>query len=305
MWKKAVILVLVMLILYGGLLLNDPSAGIQKAGYDSLLRFYADYQLPKDDTKILYNPGLRKINIDLKQAIIQASLPNQPISYRQQLENFLQSDGQVLVECSGLDGWHSSVEGGAYLPRLRDKAYRVVVFDGGHHLPTLGLSPDIIIVPEYKGYAAHGYMQDGMKISRLIELVRNSHSQTILVTVSRWRLVKNDASLTGITQQVLSKLSFSKEKAQPLNIDIKPRISKYNSQLFVYVNQDYAEDADLLIKNCRQLGIGDIKKINLAFNYAYIAEDKADAYVRAIQDRLGREVERVNEPVKVIDLMLR
>lgn len=304
MWKKTVILVLIILTAYGAMLMNDPAEGIKMAGYNSLLKFYGDYRLREDDTKILYNPGLRKMNIDLKQAKIKASLPNRKISYARQLENFLQSDGQVLVECSGLDSWHSSSEGSRCLPRLRAKAYRVVIFDGGHHLPTLGLAPDLIIVPVYKGYAVHGYMQDGMQVSKLLELLKKSHSQTILVTVSRWRLVKTEASLTGITGQVLSQLNFSPTSPEPINPASRPRITKGHSQMFIYINKDYVKNPDLLIKNCRQLGLKEIENINIAFDYACIAADEADPYTRNLQKKLARPVERVNEPLKVIDLML-
>ncbi len=305
MWKKTACLMVIILAFYGELLLNDPSERVKMAGYNGLLNFYADLRLQEDDIKIPYNPGLRKMDMNLKSAIIKASLPNQEISYGQQMDRFLQSDGQVLVECSGLDGWHSSAEGQAYLPRLRDKAYRVVIFDGGHHLPTLGLAPDVIIVPVYKGYAVHGYMQDGLKISRLLRLLRDSHSQAILVTVSRWRLVKTKASLTGITRQVLSKLSFSEAQPEALQIACKPRMSKYHSQLYIYVNQDYVQNPVQLLENCRRLGLGDIKKINLAFDYAWISPEDADAYVRDIQRKLGRNVERMNEDLKVTDLIYR
>jgi len=305
MWKKTTCLMVIILAFYGGLLLNDPSQRVKMAGYNGLLNFYADLRLQEDDIKILYNPGLRKMDMDLKQVVIKAGLPNQEIRYSQQMDRFLQSDGQVLVECSGLDGWHTSAEGQAYLPSLRAKAYRVVIFDGGHHLPTLGLAPDIIIVPVYKGYAVHGYMQDGLKISRLLKLLRDSHSQAILVTVSRWRLVKNEASLTGITRQVLSKLSFSKAKPEVLKIACKPRMSQYHSQLFIYVNQDYVQNPAGLIENCRLLGLGDSKKINLAFDYAWISPEDAEDYVRDIQKQLGRKVERINEDLKVTDLIYR
>ncbi len=240
----------------------------------------------------------------MQQVKVYASLPQQEKSYRQVMEDFLQSDGQVLVECSALDSWHSSNEGSAYLPRLRAKAYRVVIFDGGHHLPTLGLAPDIIIVPVYKGYAVHGYMRDGMKIITLLELLRSSHSQAILVTVSRWRLVKTENSLTGITQQILSQMNFNESRPEPFQINCQPRMSKYNSHIFIYVNKDYAQNPDLLIKRCQQLGINEVKKVLVAFDYAAISPEQAEQYIKTLQKNLGRPVLRVNEPFKVLDLML-
>ncbi len=305
MWKKTGLLIIIVLAFYGSLLVNNPSEGIKRAGYDSLLNLYADYRLHENDIKILYNPGLRKLDIDLQQVKVYAHLPQQKKNYHQVMADFLQSNRQVMVECSALDYWHSSDEGSAYLPQLRAKAYRVVIFDGGHHLPTLGLAPDILIVPVYKGYAVHGYMRDGMKVTRLLELLQSSHSQTILVTVSRWRLVKSENSLTGITQQILGQLDFSQAKPEDLRINCQPRISKYHSHIFIYVTKDYAQNPDLVIKRCRQLGLKEVKKVLVAFHYGGFSEAQADLYVKTLQSKLGRPVERVNEPLKVLDLVLR
>lgn len=305
MWRKTSLLLVIVLAFYGSLLVNNPSAAIKKAGYDSLLIRYADYRLHENDIKILYNPGLRKLDVDLQQAKIYASLPQQQKSNRQVLEDFLQSDGQVLVECSALDSWHSTNEGSGYLPRLRAKAFRVVIFDGGHHLPTLGLAPDIIIVPVYKGYAVHGYMRDGIKVNTLLELLRSSHSSTILVTVSRWRLVKTENSLTGITRQILSQINFCQSSHEPLQVNCQPRISKYHSHIFIYINKDYSANPDLVIKKCQQLGLGGVKKVLVAFDYGSISPEQADQYTKTLQKHLARPVLRVNEPFKVLDLVLR
>lgn len=304
MWKKTCLLLVIILAFYGSLLVNNPSAAIKRAGYDSLLIRYADYRLHENDINILYNPGLRKLDIDLQQAKVYASLPHQEKSYRQVMEEFLQSDGQVLVECSAFDSWHSSDEGSGYLPGLRAKAYRVVVFDGAHHLPTLGLAPDIIIVPEYKGYAVHGYMRDGMKTSTLLELLRSSRSRAILVTVSRWRLVKTENSLTGITRQILRQMNFSESKPEPLRTKCQPRISKYNSHIFIYVNKEYVQNPDLLIKRCEQLGLNGVKKVLIAFDYGVISPKQAEQYTKNLQKNLDLPFVIVNEPLKVLDLFM-
>lgn len=303
MKKKIVIIVLACLGIYGLLLLNNPSEEIKKMGYNHLVNIYGKYQLGYDDTRVLYNPGLRKMNIDLKQARITVILPHQSNSYAQQIENFLRTDNQVLVECSGLDNWHSSPEGIQTLPRLRKQAYRAVIFDGGHHLPTLGLAPDLIIVPVYKGYATHGYMRDGIKVSKLRQLLEKSHSPAVLVTVSRWRLVKTESSLKGITEQVLSHLDFSPARPENITPAARPHISKCNSQMFIYVNKANVQNLDILIKNCRQLGLEEIEKINVAFDYGCITTEKADRFIQTLQKKLSRPAERVNEPVKTSNLI--
>lgn len=303
MKKIIVTIILVLLGIYGLLLLNDPSEEIKKMGYNSLVNIYGKYQLRHDDTRILYNPGLREMDIDLKQARIRAILPHQKSSYAQQVEDFLGSDGQVLVECSGLDSWHSSPEGSQSLSRLRKQAYRAVIFDGGHHLPTLGLAPDLIIVPVYKGYATHGYMRDGIKVSKLQQLLEKSQSPTVLVTVSRWRLVKTESSLAGITGQVLSHLNFSPTRPEDITFATRLRISKYKSQMFIYVTKENIANPDELIKNCRQLGLKEIEKINVAFDYGCITTKEADTFAQTLQKKLSRPVERVNEPVKTSNLI--
>lgn len=301
--KKAAWLIIIALSIYGYLLLNNPAEWIENLGYNRLLNIYADYRLQHNHIKILYNPGLRPMPVNLEQAAVKAFVPPYHTSYQQMMKDFLQSDSQVIVECSALDNWHSSREGSCYLNPLWEKAYRVVVFDGGHHLPTLGLSPDIIIVPVYKGYAAHGYMRDGMKVSALLELLEKTHSSSILVAVSRWDLVKTEDSLQGIAKQTLRRLEFSHARPDPLVIQCKPRISKYGLDVFIYVAGEYTRNADLLVKRCRQLGIQDVDEVLVAFDYAGFSREQAEQYRKNLQKRLGLKVTTVNQPVKVTDLL--
>lgn len=301
--KKISLFIIIALSFYGYLLLNHPSEKIENLGYNSLLNIYADYRLQRNHIQILYNPGLRPMPVNLQQAAVKAIVPPYHASYRQIMEDFLQSDSQVIVECSALDNWHSSREGSSYLIPLREKAYRVVIFDGGHHLPTLGLSPDIIIVPVYKGYAAHGYMRDGMKVSVLLKLLRSSHSSSVLVAVSRWDLVKTEDSLEGIAKQTLHRLKFSHARTDPLVIQCQPRISKYGADIFIYVAGEYTQNPELLVKRCRQLGMQDVKEILVAFDYAGFSREQAEQYRKNLQKQLGLKVITVNQPVKVTDLL--
>lgn len=300
--KKTILLVIILLAFYVQLLLNAPAEGIKKLGYNSLLQIYAENQLKNSQIKVLYNPGLRNLNIDLQKAAIKPCLPPYNESFSQIMEEFLDSDVRVIVECSALDSWHSSTEGSRYLQPLREKAYRVVIFDGGHHLPTLGLSPDIIIVPVYKGYAAHGYMRDGMKVSNLLALLQDSHSNTALVTVSRWQLVKNKDSLTGITRQAIRLLTVSQTEPAPVRFQCQARVSKYSACFYIYIAGEYIRNPDLLVKRCRQLGIQDVKEILVAFDYGSISREKAEQYRRKLQKNLSLNVTTVNQPLRVTDL---
>ena len=95
----------------------------------------------------------------------------------------LRHQARVMVQCSGMDTWHTTARGYESLIRLRERCLRVVVFDGGHHLPTLGLIPDIIIVPSTAGYAAHSYMPDAMEVKQLLQLLEETDCPAALVTV--------------------------------------------------------------------------------------------------------------------------
>ncbi|MBP1762154.1 MAG: hypothetical protein H6Q64_1696, partial [Firmicutes bacterium] len=86
------------------------------ATYQSLVQIYGRSQLFSQDSKILYSPGLRRLPVVANNAEIYANLPGMEKSYSRQMEDFMRSDAKMIVECSGLDGWHTSREGSACLP---------------------------------------------------------------------------------------------------------------------------------------------------------------------------------------------
>jgi hypothetical protein len=88
----------------------------------------------------------------------------------------------------------------ADIERLQNKAYtktmetknrviRLVIFDGGHHLASLGLEPDLIILPVFSvkrgNYVCHGYLRDAIELKTILGILENCTDNTIAVCISR------------------------------------------------------------------------------------------------------------------------
>lgn len=297
MSRKTVYLLIILFAFVTSIMVNNPS--FRPPGYNWLLNLYAA-QVSGSGINIVYNPGIRKIETPLQSIQAKAVLPDDSLGYKERLKQLLKEDCGALVECSALDTWHTTREGQDYLMKIRSQAYRVVVLDGGHHLPTLGLAPDILIIPRIHGYAAHSYMLDGIKIDKILEMVKNAQVPAVIVTVPRWALVKNEQCLINITEQVLSSLQYNHDLPDPSFSPVaKLRISKYGRSVFTYIDREYAGDLPLFLQQIETLGIQDVDRIYLAFNFKYTSLSEAEEYRFKVQTRLKRSVEIVNQPVKV------
>lgn len=269
---------------------------------EPILNLYGKAVVKGLEPQVIYNPGLRKLPQEAKTYEIWTILPHSGNMYHEEFDLFMKSDANVLMECSGMDTWHTGQNGSQALLPLYKRAYRVVIFDGGHHLPTMGLAPDIVVVPEWKGYVVHGYMRDAMPVNGLLQILKESQSPTIVVTVPRWRLVKERACMEEVCRLCLQKISPS-IPSKPLTVQARPRISKMNSYLYSYVDRTYAEDPDELIRNCRSLQTGDVKRIYVAFDYKWISPSEIDAYLDNLQTALGIQAICVNEDHSVRTLL--
>lgn len=296
MFIKRLLILVIIMVVGVNLLVNYPKYNL--IGVNKVLDYYADIISPKSKVNILHNPNLRELNSTNTPFNIQAVLPHtKNLPYI--LDQLLAKDCDVVVECSELDSWHLSPTGNEYLEKIRKQAYRVVIFDGGHHLPTLGLEPDIIIVPEMNGYAVHSYMLDGMSINNIIEVVKEINAPIVIAQVSRWSLVKNQKSMTTITRKAIEQAGNRKradKEFQPLS-NIK--MSKYNQAVLAYADKNYIEDIDLFLDNLKNLGLDDVKIIYLSFDYKWISVKDTLAYVNEIHKETKIEIKVVNEPVKV------
>ncbi|QGT99979.1 hypothetical protein SYNTR_1386 [Candidatus Syntrophocurvum alkaliphilum] len=304
MRKKKVIIVLLFIALYFYIIANHPNDNFKKLGYNQVLEGYSVLVSRIVDFEIIYGKSLRDIGKNTDEISVKVVLPNNK-NYEYEINDFLTGDWHAIVQCSAMDTWHTSELGSSYLHEIYNKGYRVVVFDGGHHLPTIGLNPDIVIIPVTAGYAAHGYMQDGMKVLTIKKLFKENNSNSVLVTIPRWALVKTEYSLTNITKKIIQELNYKENHSQELIVNTKPRISKLKNNIYVYINSHYYLNQDLLIEYCRKLDINNKDKIYVAFDYGVITLKEANEYVSKLQDVLNTKVVIVNEPIRVSDALIR
>ncbi|NLB88136.1 MAG: hypothetical protein GX790_02760 [Syntrophomonadaceae bacterium] len=295
MFIKRILIIFIIVVVGVNLLVNYQYKFV---GVDIVLDYYADMVSAKSPVKILYNPGLRGLDSSNSPLNIQAVLPHSK-NFSETLNQLLVQQCDVIVECSDLDSWHTSTAGNEYLSKIREQAYRVVIFDGGHHLPTLGLEPDIIILPVLNGYALHSYMLDGIKTDMIIEIVKNINAPIVVAQVSRWSLVKNQKSMTTITLKAIEQA----KKETRINTEFVPisntKMSKYNQAVLAYVDKKYSKDMDLFLSNLKKLGLDEVKIIYLAFDYKWISLEESRAYAKEVSNLTKIRVEVVNESVKV------
>lgn len=95
---------------------------------------------------------------------------------------------------------------------------RMVIWDGAHHLPSLRLRPDVVVLPVMADRSArlwvcHGTMRDAVPLDVLLELFDRIGSKGWVVAVPRLStLAKADRSLAFLAHRVL----LSIERADPL-----------------------------------------------------------------------------------------
>ncbi|MGE5403914.1 MAG: hypothetical protein ACM3PP_03145 [Candidatus Saccharibacteria bacterium] len=204
----------------------------------------------------------------------------------------------ALVESSGMDAWHTSRQGWQALHYMRAQTLRVVIFDGGHHLPTLGLQPDLVVVPDTMEYAAHGYMKDAVPIRRLQEIAARERLPFTIVSVSRWGLVKTSDSMSRITYKALAKTQVGDQNL-PLNGRVMAsHFTQWGSAAFVYI--DNVGQVQQIHKSIAQNR--SIKRLYAAFNYSRLNQMQVGK-CRSELANLGLPVEIVNEPLNVPAVM--
>ena len=291
---KRFFLILIIVATYTSLLVHDGSGVVKAVGFEQLLHLYAGVVSSRSPVHIVHDPGLRELPVATRQAVA-VILPGANRDFPRQLCQVLENRPPAVVECSALDGWHCTREGQTALLNLRKNSYRVVVFDGGHHLPTLGLAPDLIIIPAAHGYAVHSYMVDAIKVDTVVRLVRESNCPVAIVSVPRWMMVKNEQALAGVTARSLRELSTRAEPVSPYYPRANLRMSRYNNTVFAYINREYLNQPGLFFRRLEELGPG-IEKINLAFDYGAAGVMEASGFTDLVGRHLKVKVERVNHP---------
>jgi hypothetical protein len=299
-WKKFYLFI-ILVGFYTAVMINYPTPWLKAAGYSQGLELYARLVSSRSSHQFIYNPGLRQLEA-LRPVKIGAVTPEAGTDFVSLLDQHLAAGKNCIVECSQLDTWHSSPAGAAYLQKMRPSAYRAVIFDGGHHLPSLGLAPDIIIIPAWRGYAVHSFVLDGIKVAQVQKLARECGSPSVIVTVPRMALVKNESSMTGIAGKVLASC-----RPRAVKDEFKPvaqsRMSKYNGIIFAYVDSRYTRDQQLFIRRIKELGLGEVKQVYLAFDFKYSSRQQAGLYCAELEQAIDRPVDCVNHPVKTASLL--
>lgn len=298
MRKKAYFFI-ILIAFYAAVMINYPSPLIKSLGYRQGLDLYASMVSTRSSYNFISNPGLRKLNTP--EGTVRAVTPEEGRDFPSILDKHLAGGSSCIIECSQLDTWHSTQAGLQYLEEMRPRTYRAIVFDGGHHLPSLGLSPDIIIIPRLAGYAVHSYTLDGIKIATIEKMAHEGGIPSVIVTVPRMALVKNQLAMENIASRIIDSCP-RQEGGAGFNPVANCRMSKYNDFIFAYINRNYAKNPDLFNKRIGELGVKEVKKIYLAFDFKYSSKQQASDYCQQLEENWGLPVECVNQPVKVMNV---
>jgi hypothetical protein len=300
---KKICLFIILAGAYAFIMINYPTDIMKAAGYNQVLDLYASAASRWCPVTLVYDPGLRRLPLEPEEMQVKAQIPSEHNDYLQAAQEALKQGG-AIVECSGMDAWHTTAVGRDYLIKLRPNNYRVVVMDGGHHLPTLGLNPDIILVPAAAGYAVHAATIDGIKVEQITKIAREVDADSVIAVIPRWALVKNQKSLAILTRRIMAQTHYrdKQEVFQPL---CQPGMSERKGVITAYVNHVYAADTDLFYKTARKLGLERARIIYLAFDYSKISQDEARDYAGKLQRLCRKTVVPVNEPVKTTTVLFR
>ena len=301
-YGKTVIL-LSLIVLYIIVAVNNPPPWFKAIGYNQVLDVYGKVAAEYAPLNWLSNPGLRTQVAD-KAESAYALIPDNQQNHQKRIQSALETAPLALIECSAVDTWHTTEAGQLSLAEIRNQTYRVVVFDGGHHLPTLGLEPDVLLIPVFKDTAVHSYMRDGMSVQVLQQLLAKIDSPSVAVTVSRWLVVKRPVNLETIAERIIKEAGYKKAlEDSSFEPCASSGMSWYNGYVMAYVSGRKLECPADYAARIRELNQS-IKEVFIAFNYNEIDQDTAMKWAEQVGTRLGVTVTVVNRPVKISDLLL-
>lgn len=300
---KRVLLLVILIAGYTWIMVNYPNDKIKAFGYNQFMNIYADLIASRAEYKVVHDPGLRKLPIPKEQVKIRAIIPQKGLDFPREINQLIDEGYNAVIECSAMDAWHTSERGIEYLSLLRPTAYRLVVFDGGHHLPTIGLKPDIIIVPQMMGFALHSYTNDGIKVEKLVSIARQVDSPSIIITVPRWAVIKNERALTHLAARILATVEYRAEgPREEFQVAAFSRMSRYEDSIFAYLNQGYIENLELFVKRIEKLA-AEGASLYIAVDYDVINQEEAERLAVNLRQRLGLPVSIVNRPVTVFNVL--
>ncbi len=141
---------------------------------------------------------------------------------------------KVIVDCSYSDRLRRMPEG--FNSVLLCKQYgirRIVVFDGGHHLASLPLNPDFILLPltavgNHMRYVNHAFMRDAIPLNNVSEIVNHLELDTVMMHTSRIRTIaKTKGSMGELARQILIKGDKAREDLSVMAGEYQTEWSSY------------------------------------------------------------------------------
>lgn len=133
---------------------------------------------------------------------------------------------RLMVDCTNADlarltpaGWRS------VLRAKQAGLWRLVVFDGAHHLPALAADPELLLLPILRSgreaLIIHGYVRDALPLASLQRVLANTGLEPAILTIPRFSLpLKENLPLRLVALQVLRRVA---ERGAPLSPAGKPR----------------------------------------------------------------------------------
>ncbi|MDI6717159.1 MAG: hypothetical protein QME63_09485 [Actinomycetota bacterium] len=125
----------------------------------------------------------------------------------------IQGKIDAIVEASASDVIRDSTWGIKQVQRLRQAGViRCVIFDGGHHVRSLALNPDILLIPTiyFKNnlYASHWFTRDSVPLKDLKKVLRDEGIDSIVALFPRIGIpIKNPNGMAWIAAQAINEIN--------------------------------------------------------------------------------------------------
>lgn len=238
----------------------------------------------------------------------------------------------AIVEATASDTLRTGSWGTNGAQRLHDAGViRCVIFDGGHHIGSLKLAPDILLVPvtcnKGEQFASHWFTRDIVSIQKLQSVLQENEMGSIIVQFPRSGIpIKNRDGMAGIAIQAIKKAI---EGNPAYDIAEKHRSSPHQSieqhyhaprsdAVYISLNVDSAtEEVDIVEKVRTKIERSEragqkIKRayIGLTFGESRFPYRSTEANMTGrgvelfLSERFSREVHVVSEPYSTWDIYL-